>query len=259
MQGSLTSRSTFGRGAGTFSQKSTDIDAAIREALCRAKAESASVYVNPYNLSGYQFWEKFEYTGMAEAVGSCWYYQLAYWIIEDVFDTIRVTNSGSNSVFTSPVKRLLNVSFTQAPAAGSARGKADNRPSYVLTPYSGLVEPWTTRVCTDDMDVVHFDVTVVVSTRAVFRFMEQLCSAKQHKFRGWTGEDQEQTFKHNQITILESDIGSFDQNAKVHNLYRYGDDAVVELDLICEYILNKKGYDEIKPQSIKEEFKQPAK
>jgi len=33
--------------------------------------------------------------------------------------------------------------------------------------------------------------------------------------------------------------------------YRYGDEAVVRLDLICEYIFNRDGYDKIKPESIK--------
>ncbi len=99
---------------------------------------------------------------------------------------------------------------------------------------------------------MHFSVGVVVKTKAVLPFMQQLCSAKQHRFRGFSGEEQEQVFKHNQITILESDVGSIDRKDATHNLYRYGDDAVVELDLICEYVFNKNGYDEIKPESIKE-------
>jgi len=37
----------------------------------------------------------------------------------------------------------------------------------------------------------------------------------------------------------------------IHDLYRYGEDAVVELELVCEYIFNKKGYDEIKPELVK--------
>jgi len=93
--------------------------AEIIDALCRARAESASIYANPANLSGYVFWEKYDYAGMDEAVKDCWYYQLAYWIIEDVNDTIDAMNSSSNSVFTSPVKRLLGVWF--APSSVIAR------------------------------------------------------------------------------------------------------------------------------------------
>jgi hypothetical protein len=85
--------------------------------------------------------------------------------------------------------------------------------------------------------------------------MQQLCSAKQHKFRGFSGEEQEQVFKHNQITVLESNIRSIDREDATHNLYRYGEDAVVVLDLICEYIFDKNGYDEIKPELVKELLK----
>jgi len=244
---------------------SSDAEAAIKDALCRDKAESASVYSNPSDLSGYEFWErgeprsgkskksdKFTYTGTDEAVKDCWYYQLAYWIIEDVIDTIGALNSESDSVFTSPVKRLMAVSFTTSDRRSISRGKtAGDRPSYVLTVKDGLTEPWTGRLCNDDIDVVHFNVVVVVSTKSVLPFMQQLCSAKQHKFRGFFGESQEQIFEHNQITILESNIRSVDRGDTSHSLYRYGEDAVVELDLTCEYIFNKNGYDKIKPELVK--------
>jgi hypothetical protein len=232
----------------------SEVDATITEVLCREKAEHAHVYANPAELSGYEFWEEYEYTGMDTAVEDCWYWQLAYWIIEDIFDTIDALNSGSNSVFTSPVKRLLDVSFAASDRRTGGKATAV-RPSYVLSVEGVLINPFTGRFCNDDIDVVQFNVVVVVSTKAVLPFMQQLCSAKQHKFRGFSGEEQEQVFKHNQITVLESNIRSIDRKDTAHNLYRYGEDAVVESDLICEYIFNKNGYDEIKPESVKELLK----
>jgi hypothetical protein len=83
--------------------------------------------------------------------------------------------------------------------------------------------------------------------------MQELCSAKEHKFRGFAGDEPEQTFKHNQITILENKFRSIDEEP--YSLYRYGEDAVVELDLICEYMFNRKGYEEIKPETVKETLK----
>ncbi len=233
----------------------SEVDATIMDVLCREKAESAFVYANPSDLSGYEFWEEYEYAGMDTAAEDCWYWQLAYWTIEDIIDTIDALNSGSNSVFTSPVKRLLEVNF-----ATDGRGvgkKVAARPSYVLSIEEALTEPHTGRFCSDDIDVVHFNVVVVVSTKVILPFMQQLCSAKQHKFRGFFGGEQEQVFKHNQITVLESNIRSIDRENATHNLYRYGEDAVVELDLVCEYIFNKNGYDEIKPESVKELLKKP--
>jgi hypothetical protein len=230
---------------------SGEVEATITDVLCREKAESASVYANPADLSGYEFWKEYEYIGMDEAVKDCWYWQLAYWVIEDVVDTIGAMNSGSNSVFTSPVKRLLAVSFIVSDRRLRGRGVDDKRPSYVLSSIDGLAEPCTGRFSDIDIDVVHFDVVVVISTKAILSFMQQLCSAKQHEFRGFSGEEQERIFRHNQITILESNIKSIDQEDRTHDLYRYGEDAVVELDLICEYIFNRNGYDEIKPESVK--------
>jgi len=245
--GSLGSRFSRRRPSGDLSE----VDATIRDVLCRAKAESALVYSNPVDLSGHQFWEEYEYPGMNRAVEDCWWSQLAYWIIEDVIDTIGALNSGSNSVFESPVKRLMSVNFTASDTRLRFSRGADERCSYVFSIDEGLTVPCTRRFSNDDIDVVHFNIVVVVSTKAVLPFMQQLCSAKQHKFRGFYGRGQEQTFRHNQITILESSIGSINREDKTHSLYRYGEDAVVELNLICEYIFSRNGYDEIKPESVK--------
>ena len=245
-----------------------EIDDMIQSELCRVKAQSASVYGNPVDLSGYEFWEEYEYSGMEEAVEDCWYWQLAYWIIGDVTDTIGAMNSGSDSVFTSSVKRLMSLSFSGSSARRTrlrtrSRSRPRSRssaaaPHYVRSINDELTESYTTRLCDDDIDVVHFNISVLVRIKDVPLFMQELCSAKRHEFRGFSGNEQEQISEHNQITILKYDIGPIDRNSGEHELYRYGEDAVVKLDLICEYIFNKKGYDEITPKSIKESLKRPA-
>jgi len=253
----------------------SDVGATIIDDLCCEKAESASVYANRADLSGYEFWEEYKYGTSSDswdqAIRDCWYSQLAYWIIEDVIDTIGALNSASKSVFTSEVKRLLDVSFPEsgkkrtllrATSFTSRAGKKAtyHKPSYVLSVEEEAPETCTRRICSDDIDVVHFKVAVVVSTEAVLPFMRELCSAKQHKFKGWDGEDNPpETFKHNQITILEYKIASVDREDKIHELYRYGQDAVVELDLICEYIFNKNGYDKIKPGAVKKSIEESLK
>ena len=257
--------------------------ATITEIICREKAESASVYANPSSVSGYEFWEKYSYSGMKEAVKDCWYYQLAYWIAEDIFKTVEKMNTGSATVFTSPVKRIVNIRFNLGQADFRSRGTSGvgpSRPKYVLSVNKGLATPWTARYSNDDIDVVHFEVVVVTSAKAILPFIRELCSAKEHSFRGFQAQQTEQTFKHNQITVLEYDISSinrgtssgqfseeremmFDgfmdgQQIEAHRLYRYGDDAVVRLDLICEYIFNKKGYEQIKPESVKQDLQVDA-
>jgi len=250
-------------------------EATIIDGLCRERAESASIYTNPAELSGYQFWGEYKYEGK-KGVEDCWYYQLAYWVIEDVIDTIGAMNAGSNTVPTSPVKRLLAVRFTKGTAgytptarptvsrmstirsgistglgAGLERTTQGDVPRYVLSIDTGLTEPCTGRFCNETIDVIHFNVAVVVGNKAVLPFMRELCTGKEHKSKGFTGVEPQQTFKHNQITILESSITPINREEETHSLYRYGDDAAVELDLICEYIFNKKGYDAIKPESVK--------
>jgi len=267
---SIRSFSRYSRGS--YYGRWSDIDATIIDEICREKANSASVYAHPIDMSGYEFWREYQHPGRDEAVKDCWYWQLGYWVIEDVIDTIAACNAGSDSVFTSPVKRLWNVSFAlkdrrygRATMRQSMRGlrtkrSLEDKPIYILAVGEGLTKSCTARFCSDDIDVIHFNVTVLVSTDAVLQFMQKLCSAKEHKFRGYPfGDGPEQTIKHNQITILESNIQPIDLESAEHAFYRYGEDAVVELDLICEYIFNKPGYDKIKPQVIKDELQTEAK
>ena len=243
----------------------SEVGSKIVDEVCRERAESISVYANPMDLSGYGYWGEYQYdAGIEKAVGDCWYYQLAYWIIEDIVDTIRVRNAGSGSVLASPVKRIVGVNFdlsrgsarrSRSSRSGAREEISADRPVYVLSSGNASIEPCTGRSSNDNIDIVHFSFTVVVNAEEVLSFMQQLCSAKEHKFAGFDGSGQERTFKHNQITILESRIRSIDRDGQYHRFYRYGENAVVELSLVCEYIFNKSGYDEIKPESVKEALK----
>ncbi len=264
-------RGTMGR-----SMMMGELEGMIIDEICRERAKSISVYANPAALSGYDFWREYkpEEVSIEDGVEDCWYFQLAYWIIEDIFDTISAVNSEYDSVLTAPVKHLTQMSFTMGlrrPGAGGSvftgrrrqrssrteRGNVD-KPDYVFSKDDGLTESCTGRVSSDDtgIDVIHFNVAFVLKIKSVLPFLQQLCSAKEHKFRGFAGEEQEQTFKHNQITVLETKFRSVEDEP--YSLYDYGEDVVVELDLICEYIFNTKGYEEIKPETVKEALRAAA-
>jgi hypothetical protein len=88
--------------------------------------------------------------------------------------------------------------------------------------------------------------------------MDQLCSQKQHYFSGYKNDQPLQQFKHNQITILQSYLEPVDKLDATHNRYRYGQDTVIHLNLICEYVFNREGYDIIKPIAIKQESSEAA-
>ena len=230
-------------------------DAKIISLIYKKRAETIPVYAHPNVLGNYGFWDGWKYEGMEPATSDSWYCQIAYWIHEDVIDSIAAMDAGSSSVFNSSVKRLLGVGFGSSDATEQSKSSSD-LPDYVTKNDSGLAEAWTCRVCDDNIDVVHFSIAVVVRARDVLKFIQQLCSEKQHSFRGYSGNEPVRNYKHNQITVLQCNVETIDRDSPQHNRYQYGDDAVVRLDLVCEYLFNRSGYDKIKPESIKRDLGQ---
>ena len=243
-----------------------ELELMIIEEICRERAKSISVYASPIDLSGYDFWLDYKLAVEPnEAIEDCWYFQLAYWVIEDVFETISAVNSDFDSVLTAPVKQLKLMSFNMGlrrPGAGggvytgrrqrtSSKRKDDvDKPLYVNSNDDGLAESCTGRFTgvDSDNDVLHFNVSIAINIKSIMPFLKELCSAKEHKFRGFSGDEPEQTFKHNQITVLESKFLSAPDDP--YSLYDFGDDPIVDLDLICEYTFNPDGYKEIKPATV---------
>lgn len=241
---------------GSSSESSTE---RIIDTACTDKANQIAVYANPEDsFVGYNFWKEYSFVSKAQGVEDCWYAQISYWIQEDVAQTIRQINANSGKVFTSKAKRLLGVRFNSAEGDTALSDKAEI-PIYVLKDdIEGLAPAWTGRKCGDDLDVVHFSLAVVIDARAIPEFYSYLCGQKEHKFTGWDGGAEEQTFVRNQITVLQESITAIDLKSPEHKNYRYGPAAVVKLNLICEYIFQRVGYDEIKPESIKEQLGQSS-
>ncbi len=248
-----------GKSSGS-SRLSGDSDATARiiDEICRARAKSSSVYASPDIVSGYDFWKTYKYSNADDSIKDCWFWQIGYWIIEDVFTTVEKMNAGSSSISSSPVKRVERVGFLtpdalfMAGSTGASGGLkvAQDRPKYVTRPEEQLTESFTGRISNESMDVVHFSMVVVLSTKAIVPFMRELCSAKEHSFSGFTGQEPAKVFKHNQITILECRVKPV-VPLYSDQYYRYGTESVAEVEMVCEYIFNKQGYDAIKPESIK--------
>jgi hypothetical protein len=255
-----------GRSAGV-SKLSGGSDATTRiiDEICRAKAKSSSVYANPDIVSGYDFWKTYKYSNAEDSIKDCWFWQIGYWIIGDVFTTVEKMNAGSSSVFSSPVKRIERVGFLTPDAllivgAGvDGRSKvAQERPKYVTKPAEQLTESFTSRISNESIDVVHFSIVVVLNNKAILPFMRELCNVKEHSFSGFTGQEPAKIFKHNQITILESRVKPVSLLSSDHRYYRYGAESVAEVEMVCEYIFNKQGYDAIKPESLKSPVAKPG-
>lgn len=244
----------------------SEFERIVVDQLCRKRAEEISFYVTPTQLSGYSFWKNYDINiQKTEAVEDCWYYQLAYWVIEDIFTTINSMNAGYENTLTAPVKRLERLGFTidtnmsrirragigSRSSTSNTNTENDDRPKYVLSSdkETMLAETCTGRYSDDDIDVIHFNIVCVVSIKDFMSFMKELCSAKEHQYIDESG--QTHTYKHNQITIIETKFNSIDKDDVDHMYYVYGDGGVVELDLICEYIFKKEGYENLKPESVK--------
>ncbi len=251
----------------------TEMDKKIVEQICLDRARAHQVYASPVEVAGYAYWSDWTFEDRDKAYKDCWYWQVGYWVIEDVFTTIRQMNEGAESVIDAPVKRLLNADFTLSrsraargrPRAGgrARRAAADAEgPTYAASATTALTVPCTGRFTSpvDDVpgiDVVQFNVRVIVDATRVMPFMVELCSAKSHTFRGFYGDQPEQTYEHNQITILETSISPVEADSFAHMLYHYGDRPVVELDLICEYVFNRTpAFEEIKPHQVKDDLRE---
>lgn len=261
-----------GRGMGTPRLSGlSPVNREIVNQVCRDAAKTVKVYGAEENIAGYTFWDTWTFLDRDTAYRDCWYWQLGYWVVEDVMTTIQKMNETSTSVIDSPVKRLTDVSFTlkQSSRRRGSRGPtmrfgakmtggagAGNNPTYVKTAKDALTVPCTGRVTNEEMDIIQFSMRVIVDAGQVLPFMQQLCSAKEHKFRGFYGEnDREETYEHNQISILEGSVNVVDKTSYAHELYYYGDGSVVELDMICEYVFPKvPAFDGLKPKQVLEDL-----
>lgn len=245
----------------------------IQDAICLDKAMSGSVYVTPVDIVGYEHWSTYVYnTGRDEAIESCWYWQHGYWIVEDIFQTLAQCNQGSSTVPSSPVKRLVGLKYMQdmnmnmgaggmgmyartmdyaSMAGGPGRGMAgmqkENKPQFLKSGSQALATPSTARYSNEEYNIIHFNVSVVVDASYQLEFMKALCSGKTHRFRGFKGNEPEQIYKHNQITILACQVKPVVRKDMTHNFYRYGDQPVVEMSLTCEYLLPIEGYAALTP------------
>jgi hypothetical protein len=243
----------YGGSMGRNYRTMPEADRRILDKLCEDRARGIRVYASPADLDGYIFWSDWKYENKNKSMRQSWYWQVGYWILEDIVDTIEAMNRNGSCVLDCPVKRITGITLAQgkqgARMIGGRRGRTARRadgtqgptPSYAINLRTAMAAPpCTGRFCKEgDADVVHFEIRVLIGADQVMPFIIELCSAKTHKFRGWFGNEPEQTFKHNQITVLEQSIIPVDLEDNMHAVYRYGSGAVVELNLICEYLFPK--------------------
>ena len=245
--------------AGTGQRARTEENNLIVEAYCKDRALKAKVYASPNILSWFDFWYKYKFVSQNIAVIDCWNSQVAYWIYEDVVETVNQLNESSRSIVDAPLKRIVGVSFTQSADGQVQRGAKTStidQPIYITeeTPSIFVAETWTNRRCDENVDVIHFSLSVIVAVDEMPQFMEALCSSKTHTFMGWDGQAQPKECERNQITILKFDTVPVERDSDQHKYYRYGKNAVVQWTGVCEYVFSREAYESVMPESIKEKI-----
>ena len=275
----------FSTGASRTSMAETP-EAILIDELRRDRAGQINVYVSPDSFCCYDYWKNHGGTGNAEALlMDSWFTQVAAWIEEDVVLSINQVNRGA-SVLKNPVKRLIEISFAGGPATPSGDrattsstrtgtvsrqqeslvGRREQNsesylPDYVIRKSSSgsreeqevltgtLTTSMTKRASDELIDVVHFELAVIVDTTAVIDFINALQSLKHDR------QDPDR-YKRNQITVLEYVLEPVDVEQEIVAGYHYGPASLGVMRIVCEYFFFKSGYEKYKPEPVKDLFQQ---
>jgi hypothetical protein len=308
------------------------------ESFRKTRAESISVYANRDTFFGWDYWKNFQQGEREKLLKESWFTQLAAWIQEDVVLSIRQMNGESTSVPKSPVKRLIEVSYSGLPmsmtvtggvgggfeagarpmmggmgggmgpenvASRRMTGGQNSQPCYVIkraggagagmggggmgmggmggggmggggmggrpgmgggmsapaaggATYEGQITPsWTHRSCDDIVDVVQFEVAVVIDTDRINDFINVLQSEKTTPVTGADGKTTSENWR-NQITVLLASVDPVSVDAEKNGGYYYGSASLGVLRVVCEYLFFKSGYDKYKSNAVKKVFEAPT-
>ena len=111
-----------------------------------------------------------------------------------------------------------------------------------------LTEPYTRHVGNDVVDVVQFEVGVVIDAARLNDLLRVLQSEKATLDAG-TGQAGN---VRNQITVLSLDVQPLSIDAERTNGFYYGNCAVQVARLLCEYVFFKAGYKDLVPPAVLE-------
>ena len=233
------------------------------EELRRHKAENMKVYAPADAFCCYTYWRGQPELEMEAMIKESWLTQLATWIQEDVAQAITQMNAESGNVLTSPVKRLVAVRFAGESPTGQATrvvGKSaspsrlaadQGEGSEALPAYydeaaaeSEYTKAYTGRLSDELIDVVHFDVIVVMEDSRISDFINALQGPKV------TGAG---NYLRAQITVLGLTAQAVDLDSHAKDGYYYGSGALKRVVLPCEYFFFKKGYEPYKPSLFSED------
>jgi len=267
-----------------FGSTETQADKLIN-ANRRRQAQSIAVYANTDVFFGFDHWKTDPTGDEITMLNDSWFTQIAAWIQTDVAQTVRQINGQSHSAFDSVVKRLIEISFGGSPLTSTPTvvrpGKSSQRnepagvalirediqrkkmPAYVIAQRDGegkilsavgeMATAYTDRASSGLIDVVHFELAVIIDARNVNDFINTLQSEKYTEVTLPDGTIQKLNAR-NQITVLQMALEPVDIEAEHKAGYYYGPGNLKVLRLLCEYIFFKSGYEKFKPAPVKALF-----
>jgi len=169
-----------------------------------------------------------------------WYAQLQVWMQRDLAYAIADENSKSNSILTSPVKRLLQMSVPVAglyvvppPAAGAASPggiPSAAKDTEAITP-NFTVSPFG-RYSNGMYDVLAFEMTVDVDASKVNEFIETLSRGRL-------------------ISVNVQSEFALDSAAESRNGYLYGSSPMVRIVLDGEMLYMRSWTQDLMPEKVK--------
>ena len=247
------------------------------EELRRKRAQQISIYTSPESFCCYDYWKDHQGAGDAEILlADSWFSQIAYWIQQDVVLSIAQVNDNTVSVLENPLKRLIEISFGGAKAGEAitttrtritnyrddsdvaSRRVADSRdqlPEYVIKIKGGdneemlpsglIATAWTERISSELVDIVHFEIGVIIDTTRIIEFINVLQGTK---------TDSENGAPRNQITVLEIQTEPVEIQLEKAAGFHYGSGSLTVLRLTCEYAFFKSGYEKLKPKPVQQLF-----
>lgn len=188
-----------------------------------------------------------------------WAAQVSLWVEQDVAQALRQTNEEAirdrnipvedRWVANLPVKHLvwLRVSdylIAQSESRGGYSGPPMRRGvgSTMMTgglQFGDQAIAFTDRTRTDDYDVVHFAMNVVVDARDLPRLLLALC-------------------RQNFITPIQVQYRAVDSAAAAKSGYLYGAAPVLNVDIVCEALFFRSNYEPMMPQIVKDRLEGKA-
>ena len=233
-----------GGGGGTMSEE----EEKLRMTLTFSRAKTTSCYVSSASLDDRTAEVKVTKSA-AELVQDMWYAQVALWLEEDIFGALGALNRKvakdlpveAQWVAYLPVKRLIQ--FTMGNYVGPAAGAAPAVPGMGMAPapvaagagpggdllVAGSSAVFTQRSSTPSVDVLRFQLRLVIDARRLLEVLEAISAAGFY-------------------TVLNVDFQEV--VPQPGDYYIYGTGPIIEVVVLCEACFLRGSYDKWMPTTV---------